>query len=134
MGIAPPLAREGDIVCVLLGCHTPMVLRPHGENVFRIVGECCYTLGISEGEEILGPLPTHVRRVYASSREWGVHSCWEHVKTWERSLIDPRLEALFPSVSPDFHRNLREDPHFKLKLPIESLQNLCPNLRKFDIV
>lgn len=133
LGIAPPLAREGDIICVLLGCHTPMVLRPQGENQFRIVGEC-YTLGISEGEEILGSLPKDVRRIYASSREWGVHSYWEDIQTGTRSLIDPRLEALFPSVSQDFHRNLREDPHVKLKLPIETLQNLHPNLRTFDIV
>lgn len=133
LGIAPPLAREGDIVCVLLGCHTPMVLRPRADNQFGIVGEC-YMLGISEGEEILGPLPTDIRRVYASSREWGVHSYWEDARTRTRSLIDPRLEALFPSVSPDFHRKLREDPHAKLKLPIETLQSLCPNLRNFDIV
>lgn len=133
LGIAPPLAREGDVVCVLLGCHTPMVLRPHGGNEFRVVGEC-YTLGISEGEAVLGPLPTHVHRVYASSREWGVHSHWEDVRTGTRSLIDLRLETLFPDVSPDFHSKLREDPHVKLKLPMESLQNLCPNLRRFDIV
>ncbi|KAI7779390.1 hypothetical protein LA080_000870 [Diaporthe eres] len=36
LGIAPPLAREGDIVCVLLGCHTPMVLRPRADNQFGI--------------------------------------------------------------------------------------------------
>lgn len=133
LGIAPPLAREGDVVCVLLGCHTPMVLRPHEENHFRIVGEC-YTLGISEGEGILGPLPTDIRRVYASSREWGVHSYWEDVRTGERSLLDPRLEALFPSVSQEFHSKLREDPHAKLKLPMEALQSIYPNLREFDIV
>lgn len=133
LGIAPRLAREGDVVCILLGCHTPMVLRPQGENEFRIVGEC-YMLGISEGETLLGSLPTNIRRVYASSREWGVHSYWEDAQTGRRSLIDPRLEALFPSMSSVFHKELREDPHVKLKLPMDTLQSLCPKLRQFDIV
>ncbi|KAG8165749.1 hypothetical protein KVR01_004301 [Diaporthe batatas] len=119
LGIAPPLARQGDIVCVFIGCHTPMVLRPHGEDQFRIVGEC-YALGISEGEELLGPLPPDIRRVYASSREWGVHSCWEDARTRERSLMDPRLE--------------QQDPYAKLKLTAEDLEKLSSGVREFDIV
>lgn len=133
LGIAPPLAQEGDVVCILIGCHTPMVLRPHGENQFRIVGEC-YTLGISEGEGLLGPLPEDIYRVYASSREWGVHSYWENFRTGERSLMDSRLEALFPSLAPEFQARLKQDPHAKLTLPMDALEDLLPNLRKFDIV
>jgi hypothetical protein len=68
LGIVPPLAQEGDVVCIFIKCHTPIVLQPHRQNQFRIMGKY-YTLGISKGEEILGPLPADVRRVYASSRE-----------------------------------------------------------------
>lgn len=133
LGIPPPLAREGDVVCVFIGCHTPMVLRPCGNDQFRVVGEC-YALGISEGEELLGSLPADIRRVYASSREWGVHSCWEDVRTGERSLMDPRLKVLFPSLSAEFYSKLQRDPHAKLKLPREDLEKMCSDLREFDIL
>ncbi|KAF7536302.1 hypothetical protein G7054_g4638 [Neopestalotiopsis clavispora] len=52
IGMAPPHARKGDIVCVLLGCSVPVVLRevrtdPH--LVYTFVGEC-YVHGIMDGE------------------------------------------------------------------------------------
>ncbi|POS71020.1 hypothetical protein DHEL01_v210584 [Diaporthe helianthi] len=130
-GVAPLLAREGDIICILFGCHTPMVLRQEGVDTFRIVGEC-YALGLSEGEALLGPLPEGIRRVYTKDPKWGVHSYFENVKTSDRSFLDPRLSPSL--VLPDFLSQLQQDPNAKLQVPVETLQRHFSGVRKFDII
>jgi hypothetical protein len=50
MGLVPKLATVGDIVCILFGCDTPVVLRPIGDG-FVFIGEC-YIHGIMDGELI----------------------------------------------------------------------------------
>ncbi|CAD6592218.1 MAG: hypothetical protein ASARMPRED_006120 [Alectoria sarmentosa] len=50
VGMVPHNADRGDVVCVLLGCSFPMLLRPH-EQFYRVVGPC-YVHGIMEGEAI----------------------------------------------------------------------------------
>jgi hypothetical protein len=50
LGLAPIDAKEGDIVCVLLGCVFPVVLRREG-NHHAVVGET-YINGIMSGEAI----------------------------------------------------------------------------------
>lgn len=53
VGVVPLDAQQDNIVCVLLGCNIPMILRPAsvGEHnlAFRIVGSA-YVYGSSEGE------------------------------------------------------------------------------------
>ncbi|KAK3331733.1 heterokaryon incompatibility protein-domain-containing protein [Cercophora scortea] len=50
LGMAPREARKGDLVCVLLGCSIPLVLREvPGEETFTVVGEC-YVDGYMNGE------------------------------------------------------------------------------------
>lgn len=50
-GIGHPLAREGDLVCVVLTAHVPFVLRPTSRREYEFVGDS-YVHGISEGEII----------------------------------------------------------------------------------
>jgi hypothetical protein len=50
VGLVPKTAETGDVVCILFGCDTPVVLRPVG-NDFLFVGEC-YVHGIMDGELI----------------------------------------------------------------------------------
>lgn len=50
MGTAPLDAGLGDIVCVLLGSDTPMVLRRHGDH-FTLVGPC-YVCGLMYGQAV----------------------------------------------------------------------------------
>jgi len=38
MGLAPSTAREGDLVCVLLGGDVPFILRPSKSN-YSLIGE-----------------------------------------------------------------------------------------------
>jgi len=52
IGIAPCRARKGDIVCVLLGCSIPLVLRPRGDKkTYEFIGEC-YLHEFMNGEAV----------------------------------------------------------------------------------
>ena len=55
VGLAPWDAEKGDIICVLLGCRFPVVLRPMGPsgNYYVLVGEA-YVEGFMDGEAIVG--------------------------------------------------------------------------------
>jgi hypothetical protein len=51
--MAQPSACRGDLICVLFGCDTPVLLRKIDEYHYTFVGEC-YTHGIMYGESIEG--------------------------------------------------------------------------------
>ena len=40
--------REGDLISIIFGCSTPLVIRPHGK-LFQVVGEA-YVQGLMDGE------------------------------------------------------------------------------------
>jgi hypothetical protein len=62
-GIAPMTAQSGDIITVLLGSNTPMILRPMTEDSsYTVVGEA-YLSGMMSSEVLLGPLPEHYEQV-----------------------------------------------------------------------
>jgi len=50
MGLAPPIAEQGDIICVLFGCETPFILRAEGDH-YLLLGSC-YVLAGTDGERI----------------------------------------------------------------------------------
>jgi len=56
LGLAPKAARVGDIVVVLLGCRSPLILRPSDNGHYLMLGEA-YCDSTMCGEGILGPLP-----------------------------------------------------------------------------
>ncbi|KAH8816561.1 heterokaryon incompatibility protein-domain-containing protein [Xylogone sp. PMI_703] len=74
IGLCPDTARPGDQVVVILGCATPLLLRPaespkrtsgmgievtdHGPTNARIMVGECYVHGLMWCEAFLGPLPT----------------------------------------------------------------------------
>jgi Heterokaryon incompatibility protein (HET) len=49
MGLAPIESRVGDVICIIVGNETPLILRPKGEDKWTLVGEC-YIHGIMDGE------------------------------------------------------------------------------------
>jgi hypothetical protein len=54
VGMAPERARKGDVVCVLLGCNIPVVLRKReSEDSYEFIGEC-YLHGFMAGEILNG--------------------------------------------------------------------------------
>jgi hypothetical protein len=85
----------GDIVCLLLGSITPILLRPHQNGIYRVVGES-YIHGLMDTEGLLGPLPTG----------WRLHRAWDfgprpvqaqvftNTETGVVICEDPRLGAL----------------------------------------
>ncbi|PMD41896.1 hypothetical protein L207DRAFT_565647 [Hyaloscypha variabilis F] len=50
MGLGPPMMQAGDKICIIYGCHIPMVLREVGDS-HLLVGEC-YVYGMMMGEMI----------------------------------------------------------------------------------
>lgn len=141
IGIVPRLAREGDIICTLLGCHSPIVLRPAADyvesnegNMFHMVGEC-YVLGLTEGEGLLGPLPANIRRKFRSNADWGVYSYFENVLTGHESLEDPRLPSSLPLAElADFRDRLRVNPNANLRLAPQDRDILFPRMCTFNLV
>ena len=63
LGLAPKGAQENDLVCILLGCDSVLVLRPAGNGQYQVVGQA-YCYGVMSGEAILGPLPDCFDVVY----------------------------------------------------------------------
>jgi hypothetical protein len=52
IGLAPSGVKRGDKVCVLLGCHVPLILRPMGDH-FQVIGDA-YIHGVMHGEAVDG--------------------------------------------------------------------------------
>lgn len=52
-GLAPKEAEEGDLVCILLGCTVPVILRPIEDlGLYKLVGEA-YVHGVMDGEAMI---------------------------------------------------------------------------------
>ena len=51
LGLAPLETLPGDMLCILLGCSYPVILRPAAGNTWLVVGRC-YAHGLTEGEAI----------------------------------------------------------------------------------
>jgi hypothetical protein len=49
LGMVPEFARKGDVICVLLGCSVPVILRERKSNGFEFIGEA-YIHGFMNGE------------------------------------------------------------------------------------
>lgn len=93
-GLAPKATREGDIICVILGCTAPMVLRQGKTSQYEVIGPC-YLDGIMNGEALLGRLPNKWRLVnkyfQGVSAYYGV---FYDEDTGETQITDPRLGPL----------------------------------------
>lgn len=97
VGIGPLDTREGDEICVLLGCDVPMVIRSDSNGRYKIIGES-YVSGISSNEAMLGPLPRGYREVLRYDPESG-STYWVYMnsKTGKIQVGDPRLGAELPT-------------------------------------
>jgi hypothetical protein len=49
IGLGPADAQPDDVVCILLGCRYPVILRPAADRKYQVVGTC-YTHGLMNGE------------------------------------------------------------------------------------
>ncbi|KAI4172280.1 MAG: hypothetical protein LQ348_006808 [Seirophora lacunosa] len=94
IGLALEACRENDCIVILLGCQSPMVLRPTNDGSFLVVGEC-YVDGLMEGEALLGPLPSNWRRVTRFDEETKLW--WDMFEDHDQGVWqveDPRLGPL----------------------------------------
>lgn len=94
IGLAPRETKTGDVVCVLLGCETPLVSRPIESGQYKVVGGC-YICGLMDGERLLGPLPGHFQLVWRLDVEFGYRGAYFDRETGETLIDDPRLGS-FP--------------------------------------
>lgn len=96
-GVANTDTRVGDVICVILGCLSPIILRPMPtENVFQVVG-CCYIHGFSDGEAILGPVPAPWQAVLRPADDDDTNGLcvqFRNTITGKETSHDPRIPQL----------------------------------------
>ena len=94
IGLAPMATKPGDQVCVLLGCQTPLVLRPWEGGYYEVVGDC-YIDGFMEGAACRGPLPSNWQLVFRYFEKYlrSYYVFFDH-QTGEFQVEDPGLGPL----------------------------------------
>lgn len=104
-GLGPLAAKEGDIVTVLLGSMSAMILRPTQEGNYKLVGEA-YCDGFMHGEALLGPLPDSFNAVFRVNPTDGTYG-WAYLdqETGVFQAEDPRLGPLPPGWAIKSHKN-----------------------------
>ncbi|KAF5251284.1 hypothetical protein FANTH_3576 [Fusarium anthophilum] len=95
IGLACTFAKPGDVICVVLGCDFPALLRPCDNNNWKFLSDC-YVWDLEATQGLLGPLPSpwQAQLFYDPVTE---HRCYTHYnnpETGELTVEDPRLEPL----------------------------------------
>ena len=94
LGIGPKSIRAGDQACIILGCSALLILRPNDAQSYKVVGEC-YIDGFTEGEALLGALPTDWQRVLRHFPDLSAsYDNFMNVQTGVVQVEDPRLGPL----------------------------------------
>ncbi|CZT43817.1 uncharacterized protein RSE6_03905 [Rhynchosporium secalis] len=149
-GLAPIVARAGDIIAVFLGCESPILLRPQPNNKFRILGECLI-FGLHDGNAFLGSLPSPWKaHVFNDStglftilrfhntetkitqdedpRLDPLPEAWEAVDRGERTSEDPRIYRCFK------HKQTGEIVNSDPRMEPDTLRARGVNLKSFALV
>ncbi|KAI1746970.1 heterokaryon incompatibility protein-domain-containing protein [Xylaria castorea] len=94
IGLGPTETQPDDLICILLGYESPVVLRKHNGGNYKFVGPC-YLHGASDGSALLGSLPTpwRVQRFPNSTGHYVVCKFF-NPDTGVLCDEDPRLEPL----------------------------------------
>ncbi|PMD34449.1 HET-domain-containing protein [Hyaloscypha variabilis F] len=152
IGIGPKeMQPELDIICVLLGCNLPIVLRPTARGQFQVVGEC-YVHGLSDAEALLGPLPKDWEiEIHVDSANGVGWPIFVRKPTDTRTWQDPRLPRLPPgwegiphpelssgTTGPLFNRFkstiTNETTEFDPRLSPEALEERGVKLQRFQLI
>lgn len=135
VGVAPPSAKVGDEVFVVVGCQQPLLLRkcPMGDSRYSVVGEC-YVEGCARGEPLLGSLPEHIGfSLIEGTAKLGWSRRFRDLRSGELFCEDPRLESLGVDLE-EFRQRLAVDPEAMLTLSPDVLQERIAGLRYIDLV
>ncbi|KAK9779621.1 putative Heterokaryon incompatibility protein-domain-containing protein [Seiridium cardinale] len=130
-GLVPKSTRSGDIVCTILGLRDPLVLRPLGNNEYKLVGVSWVT-NTSSGQTLLGPLPDDIVPVYCVDKDNYVTIDFMNRVTGELGFADPRLEKF-----PNFKRYLeavQNNENVLLKVHPQLLRDNGVNIQYFNLV
>ena len=146
IGMAPQTAHPGDHIVVFLGCRSPIVLQPRGDEGYLVVGEA-YVHGLMTSEAFLGPLPTNWQRVIRYDETTGRN--WSTFRDRSRSIWqieDPRLGGPLPDgwveenhseqhLYPQY-RNIRENYTTNLnpRMSARALRTRNVELQEFKLV
>ena len=145
IGLAPKSARSNDIIVTLLGCPSPVVLRPTDKENYIVVG-VCYVHHIVTGDLLLGPLPENWQRVWRfdeqSQNYWDIFVDREN-GVWQ--IDDPRLGAIPDGWFKEEHRDQHVYHMFRNKstglsncfdprMSPESLRSRGVDIREFQLV
>ena len=135
VGLAPKAAKPGDHICVILGCDSLIALRSKSSGQYQVVGEC-YLHGFMQGESLLGPLPGHIRAIYAFWDSSEVYTA-AYVDS-RRDMVqraDPRLDINVTAGSATESYRLRLISKFSCeKMTSENLRRRGVNIRSFDLI
>lgn len=145
------LKFTGDIVCTVLECRLPLLLRKsgngNGNRQFEVVGRC-WMYGIMDGESVLGPFLPHWNVRLLLNHVSGLPGYWNS-DTGAGTFEDPRLgplteywESIEQDRTPDDpilfapHRNkvtgevINSDP----RLLLEALLTRGVKLQEFQLI
>ncbi|KAI0121336.1 hypothetical protein BJ170DRAFT_600012 [Xylariales sp. AK1849] len=86
-------ARIDDVVFTVLGCATPMLLRPSKGGTFKAVGQCFVT-SLCDSLSLLGPLPESWMVQCKRDKENRLRYYYVNLFTEEQTFNDPRLGPL----------------------------------------
>jgi hypothetical protein len=83
----------GDLVCVFLGCDTPIVIRPKSDHIYQVVGEA-FVYAFRDANALLGPLPEPWLVQVSESDNFRSMFHFLNQKTGEVTDSDPRMAPL----------------------------------------
>ncbi|KAI1387256.1 HET-domain-containing protein [Hypoxylon trugodes] len=117
IGVIGGRPLQGDKVVVILGCETPMLLRPTPTGDYIVVGDC-YVHGIMFGEALLGPFPESWKFIlHREGEEDGQYRvCFVNTDTGVKRTDDPRLDEipLPPEWEPiEWNRTTADPLHYR---------------------
>ena len=129
VGIAPEATQKEDVICVLLGCSSPLILRRKAAGHYAIVGEC-YIDEIVTGETFLGQLPEGWRIGLRWFPQYGgYYRSFHNSHSGISQREDPRLGSL-PAGWRHKSHHYQDAGHIYVNDETgEDLGELHPNLR-----
>ncbi|KAI1805659.1 HET-domain-containing protein [Daldinia bambusicola] len=135
IGATAAPVQPGDEVHFLLGCSTPLLLRPQGNCEFRVVGSC-FVLDLSFGEPFLGPMPNNIVPIQKFDEGYGRHvPAFKDLTSNDIFYEDPRLESLLvPLDLTEFRRQPQYNPLAMLYIKPEVLRACGVDLNCIDLV
>ncbi|KIW07599.1 uncharacterized protein PV09_01550 [Verruconis gallopava] len=149
IGVASMGTQPGDIVAVLLGHPSPVILRPVNDGTYKLVGDA-FVPELSDANALLGPLP-YPWIVQCYVRE-GINFSIPHfvnIETGKSSVLDPRLPPLedweivedesdlsvWTTGGYSFrNKKTGEKTHHDPRMRFDALKNRGVNVRQFRLI